>query len=933
MAIYMENNKKRETPGKINKRKNRSESEKSRGAGIVVFVASIMILTSMVFLPSLGIYSGVSPIVHNEKTNSVNSGPGSLSGYQMSPTGNQAGVNPYQYYQNEPAPVGISDFGIGRNGSPYFYNTSAFEGKVNIIRLELNGTAGGTLPNAVVNGSGNVVVPIGEELGNQLGMTMQLNVQFSFVNSGHLYDYWIQNVVSVTPNNATSAACVCFENNIWNFSSPNAGMQSNTLQGNGSVSTFLGTGYYAYAPSKTTKGNDISMNYPSSIDFRVLSRMNSGMPQVVFQYKDGFGWVTYDTPVFIFAKNVSTFYRYVVDGYQMNPLGLYWDAELTLGGLGGGLYTSSGPATNMFMKLMYWNGHNYQYIPNAFNFGSDTGESITYVTSTSHIVMNNGSIGDQIYGGKRGSLHMSYNSTQYSTISIETPVNSGTILMDGSSFNFTGGKATINVAPGIYTVSIMSKGTLVWQHTISLIQGQTENINTSNYYELSFVEKGLPAGTEWNVTVGSETLASVGQEITFFLPHGSYSYTISHFSEYSQTKLVGTVMISKDTVIGVTYSLVSYKVYFKESGLPKNSGWYLNISGFMGMKTDGNSISAVLPNGTYYYNTSTSNGNFSPKDNSGSFTVSGSEATVNIDFYSTYEHLITFTETGLRAGTVWGISMEGISHTTDGSSVIYEELNGTYKYSVANPNGYISNPSGGNIAVTSTNTYTIQIQFTASQQYAVTFDENSLPQGYTWYVNFNGITQSSNSNAITFLVVNGLYEYTIHSSGGYHATSSSGSILVQNKSSTVNVKFVQTKYNVTFSETGLPPGSQWTVTLNDVSKSSLNSTITFMESNGTYTFSVYSIELYNSFEASPGNGTVTVNGANVSQSIFFTPNPSLAGTAVPSKNVIGSEAVLGTTVGIGGGSSSALTIIGFRKRISVGIRKGVVPLLKRIFKI
>ena len=179
----MEKTKKRETTGKINKRKNRNESGKSRGAGVVVFVASIMILTSMVFLPSLGIYSGVSPIVHNEVTNSVNSGPGSISGYQMSPTGNHAGVNPYQYYQNEPAPVGISDFGIGRNGSPYFYNTSAFEGKVNIIRLELNGTAGGTLPNAVVNGSGNVVVPIGEELGNQLGMTMQLNVQFSFIIS------------------------------------------------------------------------------------------------------------------------------------------------------------------------------------------------------------------------------------------------------------------------------------------------------------------------------------------------------------------------------------------------------------------------------------------------------------------------------------------------------------------------------------------------------------------------------------------------------------------------------------------------------------------------------------------------------------------------------------------------------------------------------
>lgn len=908
---------------------NRNSLEKLVIFSAVIIMAGLMILSSLTII-SYGNISSSSP---GAQFTVANTGTASPYFNNQLGAGNGSGVNPNQYYQSEPAPVGIADFGIGQNNSPYFYNTSAFEGNVHIIRLELNGTAGGTLPNAVDNGSGNIVVPIGEQLGNQLGMTMQLNVQFAFVNSGHLYDYWIQDVVTVTPNNATSAACVGFENNIWNFSSPNAGMNSNSVKGNGSVSTFLGTGVYAYCPGNSVKGNDISLNYPSNIDLRVLSRMNAAGPQVVFQYNDGLGWVTYDTPVFIFAKNVTTFYRYVVDGYQMNPLGLYWDAELTLGGLGDGLYTSSAPATNMFMTLKYWNGHNYQYIPNAFNFGSDTGESITYVTSTSHIVANNGTIGDQIYGGQKGTLHMSYNSTQYSTLSLETPVNSGTIQLGGTSYNFTGGKAIISAAPGIYTISILSKGSLVWQHTVNLIQGQIQNINASNYHKLTFSETGLPAGAEWNVTIGPETLSSTGQEITFFLPNGTYTYSISHFSKYSQSIMLGKVKLTRNTVIDVSYSLVSYRNFFKENGLPNNSEWYVNVSGFNSMKTDSPAMSISLPNGTYYFSTSTSNGNYLPNVSSGSFTVNGASVTVNIDFYSTYEHSTVFTETGLQANTQWGISMAGVTQTTNGNSVVYNELNGTYKYKVINPDGYVSNPSSGTVVISSTNTYTIQIQFSPSHQYTVTFNENGIPSGTTWSVDFNGITETSNSNAISFLAVNGTYGYTVQSTSGYHATPGSGSVTVQNKSTTVGVKFVQTTYSVTFSETGLPPGSQWTVTMNGVSKTSTNSTITFMEPNGTYKFTVYSIALYNSFEATPSSGQVIVNGSNASQSVVFTPNPSVAGTAAPSSGNAGPIGLFGSTVGIGGGSSSAVAIVGFRKRITDGIKRGVLPLLKKIFRI
>ncbi|MGC8688950.1 MAG: S53 family peptidase, partial [Thermoplasmata archaeon] len=76
-------------------------------------------------------------------------------------------------------------------------------------------------------------------------------------------------------------------------------------------------------------------------------------------------------------------------------------------------------------------------------------------------------------------------------------------------------------------------------------------------------------------------------------------------------------------------------------------------------------------------------------------------------------------------------------------------------------------------------------------------------------------------------------------------------------------------YTVTFTESGLPSGTSWSVTLAGSTKSSTTNTITFSEPNGSYSFSVGAVTGYT---ASPSSGTITVNGANVNQAITFTAN-------------------------------------------------------------
>jgi outer membrane protein assembly factor BamB len=75
-------------------------------------------------------------------------------------------------------------------------------------------------------------------------------------------------------------------------------------------------------------------------------------------------------------------------------------------------------------------------------------------------------------------------------------------------------------------------------------------------------------------------------------------------------------------------------------------------------------------------------------------------------------------------------------------------------------------------------------------------------------------------------------------------------------------------YSVSFSESGLPQGAQWSVTFNGQTQSSTSSSITFSAVNGVYLFSITPPSGYS---ASPSSGSITVNGANVGEQITFGP--------------------------------------------------------------
>ncbi|MGC9016251.1 MAG: hypothetical protein ACP5KM_05685, partial [Conexivisphaera sp.] len=98
-------------------------------------------------------------------------------------------------------------------------------------------------------------------------------------------------------------------------------------------------------------------------------------------------------------------------------------------------------------------------------------------------------------------------------------------------------------------------------------------------------------------------------------------------------------------------------------------------------------------------------------------------------------------------------------------------------------------------------------------------------------------------------------------------------------------------YAVTFVESGLPSGTQWSITLNGTVESSRSNIITFIEPSGLYYYSVGSVPGYS---PAPSLGSARVSGQNISIAISFTALTPSQGrpTGVPYAELYGAVGVI-----------------------------------------
>lgn len=257
-------------------------------------------------------------------------------------------------YTSGPAPIGIGSYGVNNSTgtlTPYTYTTNSFKGTLNLSNVS-----------ALYMGSDSPT-----SFGVQLNTV--LNNVTLFGQRG--YQYWTQNVVDYTVSTHT----LQFVDNIWNFTSPSAVINGTEFSSyNGTV--VPGVFYYDLGPSLTVNLpftltlylNYTTVNNHNTVFFN-YSISNAG------QVKSGsYDEVQFNSPAAPGSPSVSPA-SFEVSGNTLTGTGYVpMDAEMVITGPGGGS-TVNFQNINASMSLDYLSGTAYTSVKNAYDVGSETGET------------------------------------------------------------------------------------------------------------------------------------------------------------------------------------------------------------------------------------------------------------------------------------------------------------------------------------------------------------------------------------------------------------------------------------------------------------------------------------------------------------------------------------------------------------------------------
>jgi len=239
---------------------------------------------------------------------------------------------------------------------------------------------------------------------------------------------------------------------------------------------------------------------------------------------------------------------------------------------------------------------------------------------------------------------------------------------------------------------------------------------------------------------------------------------------------------------------------------------------------------------------------------------------------------------------------------------VFTVSNGTYRYTVGSVPGWMPSNSSGSVAVNGGDQH-VSIGWSRTS-YTVGFTETGLPMGASWSVILNGTTISTTGSTVNFREPNASYSYSVGSASGFGASPANGTVTVNGASVVVSVLFVKV-YPVVFTESDLPSGTNWSVTLSGNSNSVVlvrllggnsvaltrwsdgASTIRFYASNGSYSYST----------AAPGHpnstGVLAVSGQAAAPVTVTFPSSSSSGFPIFDYAIIGTAvAVVAVAAGL-----------------------------------
>jgi hypothetical protein len=408
-------------------------------------------------------------------------------------------------------------------------------------------------------------------------------------------------------------------------------------------------------------------------------------------------------------------------------------------------------------------------------------------------------------------------------------------------------------------------------------------------YNVTFEEQGLNDGTHWSVTTDStthsNTVANDAGSVVFKLDNGTHSFTVGSVPGYITTHTGSVVVNGGPVLIRLIFHELLYPIYVNQTGLPADSPWWVDLVNTS--QSLNSNLTEYSPtnftflegNGSYTFTTG-EEGLWRAVPSSGPVVVDGNAAVVNIHFVPPPLYLVTFREKGLPSGTSWGGSTSAnwgdfynttndptfallLPNTTSGLDLLYpHEVTG---YDVESPVYFGVDGAAETVTVP------------YGQLYTVTLFETGLPLATDWSAYLVNDTSSassygySNTADVNFSVPNGSYTFTVEPVYAYKATPVTGTQPVDGANVTVDIRFVLAPtFAVRFNETGLAPGTRWSVLLqppNDVDTTTNSSATNFTLylPNGSY----YYAPSAHGYEATPSSSYFYVSGTPQNVSVTF----------------------------------------------------------------
>jgi hypothetical protein len=541
-------------------------------------------------------------------------------------------------------------------------------------------------------------------------------------------------------------------------------------------------------------------------------------------------------------------------------------------------------------RTTFWTNFTRTTKASTFDFSLPLG-NYTYRDNASGFVAVPGN-GTFVVNGTNLVEDVNFTQFAYRATFAERGLSSGTnwsVVLNGTAAFSTRDSLAFLVPNGTYAfTSVLTGYTVSPANGSVLIDGANSSVNltfTEIRYAANFVETGLPLGSNWGVTIGGHSENSSSSAIAFTEPNGTYAFTIATEAGWAASPPNGSITVNgsstRTTIAWTASASVLYAVDFFENGLTPGTAWSVQLGTATNSSTGG-MVSFFEPNGTYAYSIP-SVGNWTPVPDTGQVNVSGSPVPVTLNFTGVEQFTVTFTATGLASGLAWSVNLSGIGTVVTTTGLLdFSVPNGTYAYRVEPVTGWTATPTSGPVTVSGASPAPIAIAWSPKNATVpVTFPESGLPVGTSWSVSLAGVQESTSvsvtSSSITFEVQNGTYEYTILPVSGWIPSRTGGGVTVSGSATTV-ARITWTVapaalYAVTFSESGLPSGVTWTVSLNGTPVVGSASLLIVQERNGTYG---YTVSVPSGYAANLTSGTILVHGAPVA--VALTIHSTASGT-------------------------------------------------------